>query len=376
MASLTDALSRLQPADADAALAAGERQASLAKPDGSLGVLEILGSRLAAIAGRCPPPVPAHPVVTVFAGDHGVLSEGVSPWPSEATARMVANVLGGGAAVNVIARQAGVAVLVVDAGVATTIPDPPGGPTDDHGGPRRGRLVSAKVRRGTANLVSEAAISLEEARRSIQLGLSVADRLVDQGTDLIVTGEMGAGNTTPSAAVVAAVTGWPARAVTGRGSGISDEMLDKKIAVVEAGLERVAASHSVATTALSSLDGDVLLSELGGLEIGAIAGVVIGGALRRVPVVLDGLGSLAGALVAVKLAPVASEYLVAGHRSVEPGATAAMEHLGLEPLLDMRLGLGEGTGGCLAVPVVKAAAGLLNEMATSEDAGVSASTTS
>ena len=374
MASLDDALSRLEPVDADAAEAAAHRQASFTKPDGSLGALEALGSRLAAVAGRCPPPVPAHPVVAVFAGDHGVFSEGVSPWPEGATAEMVANVLKGGAAINVIARQVGAAVVVVDAGMVTTLPDPGDASTDGDGETRRGRLVAAKVRAGTANLVVEPALSLEEARRSIQVGLSIADRLVDQGSDLLVTGEMGAGNTTPAAAIVAAVTGWPARAVTGRGSGISDEMLDKKIAVVESGLERVAAAHSVATTALSSLDGDVLLSELGGLEIGAVAGVVIGGALRRVPVVVDGLGSLAGALVAVKLAPAAADYLVAGHRSVEPGATAAMEHLGLEPLLDMRLGLGEGTGGCLAVPIVQAAARLLSEMATSGDAAVPAST--
>ena len=372
MAPLKESLARLRPVDAAAAAAADERQAQLTKPPGALGALETLGSRLAAIAGVCPPPVPKRPIVTVFAGDHGVLAEGVSPWPAEVTAQMVANFLGGGAAINVIAREVGAAIVAVDVGVATPIPEVP--PDARGGATVPGRLVSAKVRHGTANFVNGPAMSLAEAHQAIQVGLTLADRLVDQGTDLLVTGDMGIGNTTPSAALVAAITGWPARAVTGRGTGISDNTLDRKIEVVEAGLERVAAAHSVAVTALGSLPGDVLLSEVGGLEIGAIAGVAIGGAMRRVPVVVDGVISLAGALVAVSMAPVVTDYLVAGHRSVEPGATAAMEHLGLEPLLDLRLRLGEGTGACLAIPLVRAAARILNEMATFGDAGVSGST--
>ncbi len=359
MPELKESLSGIARPDRSVAAAANERQAALTKPPGALGAIEELGSRLAAIAGTCPPPVPEAPVVAVFAGDHGVLAEGVSPWPAEVTAQMVANFLAGGAAINVIANEVGASVVAVDVGVATPVPG-------DHGS-----LVRANVRPGTANLAKEPAMSLDEARSSMQVGLSVADGLVDQGADLLVTGDMGIGNTTPSAALVAALTGWPARAVTGRGTGISDEVLDRKIAVVEAGLQRVAASYSVAVTSLSSLAPEVLLAELGGLEIGAISGFVIGAARRRVPIVLDGVVSLAGALVACSLHPAIVDYLVPGHRSVEPGATAAMEHLGIEPILDLKLRLGEGTGGCLAVPVIRTAARVLAEMATFDDAGVS-----
>ncbi len=378
MASLSEALSRLVPVDDAAAEAANELQRQLTKPEGALGTLESLGSQLAAIARTCPPPVPKRPIVTIFAGDHGVLAEGVSPWPVEVTAQMVANFLAGGAAINVIAREVGAAVVAVDVGVATPIPAPPppaAAPDGDPAvAPTAGRLVSANVRPGTANLALEPAMSLAEARQAMQVGLSIADSLVEQGADLLITGDMGIGNTTPSAALVAAITGWPARAVTGRGTGISDETLQAKVAVVEAGLNRVAASRAVTLTALTSIPGDVLLSELGGLEIAAIAGYVIGGAMRRVPVVVDGVISLAGALVAASLSPRVVGYLVAGHRSVEPGATAALEHLGLEPLLDLKLRLGEGTGGCLAVPIVRASARILSEMATFGDAGVAAST--
>ncbi len=359
MASLPDALTRLVPIDEGAAEAAHGLQARLTKPEGSLGGVEALGSQLAAISGHVPPPIPRRAVVTIFAGDHGVLAEGVSPWPAEVTAQMVANVLAGGAAINAIAREVGAAVVTIDIGVATPVP----GPVE--------RLVKVNVRRGTADIAREAAMSRAEAHRAIQVGLSIADRLVDQGHDLLITGDMGIGNTTPSAAVIAAITGWPARSVTGRGTGISDEMLDVKVGVVERALERAAEAHGLVPTGLAALDADVILAELGGLEIGGIAGLCIGGALRRVPVVLDGAISLAGALVASALAPVVAGYLVAGHRSIEPGATAALEHIGLEPLLDMQIRLGEGTGACLALPIVRAAARVLHEMATFESAGVS-----
>jgi nicotinate-nucleotide--dimethylbenzimidazole phosphoribosyltransferase len=362
VASLEDALARLVPVDGAAAEAADLRQAQLTKPPGALGSLEALGSQLAGIAGISPPPVPERPVVAVFAGDHGVLREGVSPWPAEVTAQMVANFLAGGAAINAIAHEVGASIVAVDVGVATPVPGP------------QERLVKANVRLGTENIVDGPAMSPAEARQAMQAGLSIADRLVDQGADLLVTGDMGIGNTTPSAALVAAITGWPARSVTGRGTGISDEMLETKTSVVERALERVAEAHSLPVTGLTTLPADVLLSELGGLEIAAIAGFAIGGALRRVPVVVDGVISLAGALVATTLAPAVAGYLIAGHRSVEPGATAALEHIGLDPLLDLQLRLGEGTGACLAIPLVRAAARVLEEMATFGDAGVSGST--
>jgi nicotinate-nucleotide--dimethylbenzimidazole phosphoribosyltransferase len=367
VATLNEAISGISPVDRDAAARADERQAQLTKPLGALGMIESLGSRLAAISGTFPPPVPSRPIVTVFAADHGVLAEGVSPWPVEVTAQMVATFLSGGAGINVIAGEVGATVLVVDVGVATPIPAQANGSEPN-------RLVSAKVRPGTDNLLRGPAMSRAEAIQAIQAGLTIADKLVDRGADVLVTGDMGIGNTTAAAALVSALTGWPPRAVTGRGTGISDEMLEHKVEVIDAAIERVAAAHDVPRTALSQLPADVLLAELGGLEIGGIAGVVLGGALRRVPVLVDGVSSLAGALIGVALAPEAVGYVIAGHRSAEPGATAAMEHLGLEPLLDLRIRIGEGAGACLAVPLLRTAARVLSEMATLHDAGVSEST--
>jgi nicotinate-nucleotide--dimethylbenzimidazole phosphoribosyltransferase len=352
------AVAALVPPDPAAAAAADERQDRLTKPPGALGALETLGSRLSAIAGRVPPPVPAFPVVVVFAGDHGVLAEGVSPWPAEVTAQMVANFRAGGAAVNVLARQVGAEVVVVDVGVATPLPEGPGGR----------RLVAANVRAGTGNIAVEAAMTRDEAVRALDAGARLAADLVLDGADCLVTGDMGIGNTTPSAALVAAFTGRPAAEVTGRGTGIDDATWEHKVAVVERALARAAV---VAGDGPVPSDPVNVLAQLGGLEIAGIAGLVLGGAAARVPVVLDGVISLAGALVAQALAPTVVGYCVAGHRSTEPGASAALAHLGLEPLLDLGLRLGEGTGGCLAVPLVQAAARLLREMATFDSAGVS-----
>ncbi len=358
MTTLEEALSRIGSPDATAA----GRHGLAASAFGSL---EVLGARLAAIAGRCPPPVPSRPVVTVFAADHGVVAEGVSTWTAETTARAVANLLAGRAAVNVLAREVGAAVLAIDVGMASETPVAPASGTEAPGG----RLVKARIRQATADLVLEPAMNRDDARRALQVGLSLADRLVDQGTDLFVTGAVAAGSTTASAALVAAVTGWPPRAVTGRGSGVSDEVLENKSAAVERALERTATVHALAPTALSGLAGETLLAELGGLEIGAIAGVMVGAALRGVPVVVGGLTSLAAALVASRLSEEVTGYLVAGHQSVEPGATAALDHLGLEPLLDLGLSLGDGAGACLAVPLVRAAARVLGESASFPDPG-------
>ncbi len=214
-------------------------------------------------------------------------------------------------------------------------------------------------------------MSADEAVAALAAGAGVAADLVQGGADCLVTGEMGIGNTTPSAALIAAITGRAPRDVTGRGTGIADDMWETKVAVVERALERAAASLGVpAGKALDDADPVSLLAELGGLEIGGIAGLIIGGAAARVPVVLDGVVTLAAALVATALAPAVGGYLIAGHRSTEPGASAALEHLGLEPLLDLGLRLGEGTGGCLAVPLVRVASGILSGMATFGDAGV------
>jgi nicotinate-nucleotide--dimethylbenzimidazole phosphoribosyltransferase len=361
--------------DRAAAAAADERQGRLTKPPGALGALEALGTRLAAIAGKVPPPVPRSPVVAVFAGDHGVLSEGVSPWPAEVTAQMVANFLAGGAAVNVLASLVGAEVVVVDVGVATPLPGAgagagregdAGGAGDGAGGGAGGRrLVLAKVRPGTGNIAVEPAMTRDEAVQALDAGADLAAELVGAGADCLVTGDMGIGNTTPSAALVAAFTGLPARQVTGRGTGIGDAEWETKVGVVERSLARAAAAGA------DPSDPVAVLAELGGLEIAGIAGLVIGGAAARVPVVLDGVIALAGALVAHAVVPMAIDYCVAGHRSTEPGASAALAHLGLDPLLDLGLRLGEGTGGCLAIPLVQAAARLLGEMATFDSAGVS-----
>jgi len=341
-----DALACLGPLDADAAADAVALQDRLAKPRGALGRLETLGTRLAAIAGACPPPLPAPVAVAVFVGDHGVLAEGVTQWPQEVTGQMVAAFCAGGAAINVLARQVGAEVVVVDVGVATDLAPAP-------------RLLDRKVRHGTANLATGAAMTLDEARRGLDVGAEVAAEVVAGGARCLVTGDMGIGNTTPSAAIIAALTGRPAAEVTGRGTGIDDATHLRKTRVVEDAVARLASSEPL----------DVLAS-VGGLEIAALAGFVVGAAAARVPVVVDGVIALAGVVVAAALAPGCLDFCIAGHRSTEPGATAALEHLGLIPLLDLGLRLGEGTGACLAVPVVQAAARILVEMATLDGAGV------
>jgi len=344
---LADARRCIRPVDDGARRAAAELSDRLTKPRGSLGRLEALGEQLSAIARSCPPPLPMPVWVCVFAGDHGVVKEGVTPWPQEVTAQMVANFCGGGAAVNVLARTVGAEVMVVDVGVASPLEDAP-------------RLLRRNVRPGTANLAVGPAMSADEASDALDVGVAVADHVVSRGARLLVCGDMGIGNTTPSAALIAALTGREAREVTGRGTGVDDETLVRKTAVVSAAVARLGP------------DGDPLatLAEVGGLEIAALAGYMIGGAALAMPVVLDGVISCAAALVATALAPDTIDYLVAGHRSVEPGAGLSLSHLGLPPLLDLDLRLGEGTGALLAIPVVQSAARVLNEMATFDSAGV------
>jgi nicotinate-nucleotide--dimethylbenzimidazole phosphoribosyltransferase len=315
----------------------------LTKPRGSLGRLEEVGVRLAGIAGQCPPPIPDPATVAVFAGDHGVLAEGVTPWPQEVTAQMVANFCAGGAAVNVLARQAGAQVVVVDVGVAADL-EPASG------------LLLRKVRRGTANLAVEPAMTDEECEQALAVGRDVAAMSIDGGARALVTGDMGIGNTTASAALIAAFTGRPAAEVTGRGTGVDDATLQRKIEVVERALRRAT--------------GDPL-AELGGLEIAALAGFILEGASRGVPVIVDGVIACAALLAAAARQPRVVDGCVAGHMSTEPGAAAALDHLGLEPLLDLGLRLGEGTGAVLALHLVRAAALVLNEMATFDSAGVS-----
>jgi nicotinate-nucleotide--dimethylbenzimidazole phosphoribosyltransferase len=343
-----DFASRITPTDASAALSARELQDRLTKPQGSLGFLETVGVQLAAITGACPPPVPEPATIAVFAGDHGVVRAGVTPWPSEVTAQMVANFCAGGAAINVLARHVGAAVVVVDVGVATPIP-----------GDARG-LVRRNVRLGTANLAEGPAMSNDEAVAALGVGADVARDAIENGARLLVTGDMGIGNTTSSAALIAAFTSSSPRDVTGRGTGIDDDMLNVKVRVIESALARL---PSTATP----LD---VVAEVGGLEIAALAGFIVAGAAAKVPVLIDGVIAVAAAVVARAFAPDVVGYLIAGHRSSEPGASVGLAHLGLTPMLDLGLRLGEGSGAALAVPLVQAAAKILREMATFDTAGV------
>jgi nicotinate-nucleotide--dimethylbenzimidazole phosphoribosyltransferase len=336
------------PPDAGAVAEARARHRTLAKPPGSLGHLEELGARLAGVSGLCPPPVPEDPAVVVCAGDHGVLGRGVSPWPREVTSAMVRNFCDGGAAVNAIARAVGARVSVLDVGVAAELE-------------RHPALRAAKVRSGTRDFSREPAMGREEAGRAVLAGAGMAEELVESGgVDLLVTGDMGIGNTTPAAALISAFTGRPPEETTGRGTGLDDEAYAIKIQTVREALD------------LHRPDpGDPLgvLSAVGGLEHAALVGVILTGAACGVPVLLDGVASNAAALAARLLAPDSVGCLFAGHRSTEPGSDVALEDLGLRPLLDLDLRLGEGTGGLLAVPVLQAAARVLGEMATLEDLG-------
>jgi nicotinate-nucleotide--dimethylbenzimidazole phosphoribosyltransferase len=337
------------PVDTDAASAAAQHHDRLTKPRGSLGRVEEIGIRLCAIAGTCPPPVPEPVTVAVFAGDHGVVAEGVTPWPQEVTAQMVANFCAGGAAINVLARHVAADVVVVDVGVATPIP------TDSRA------LVRRNVAPGTRNLAVEPAMTLEQAGAALDIGSDVAIHAISRGARLVVTGDMGIGNTTPAAALVAACSGRTAQEVTGRGTGIDDAMLARKTAIIEQALTRLPRGAEPLT----------VLAEVGGLEIAALCGFIIGAASRRVPVMVDGVIAAAAALMARSFAADVVGYLLFGHRSSEPGSSVVLEELGLAPVLDLGMRLGEGSGAVLAVPTVQAAAKILREMATFDSAGVS-----
>ncbi len=347
--SFLEACRTIVPAEVAAASAATELHARLTKPRGSLGWVEDIGIRLSAMAGECPPPVPTPVTVAVFAGDHGVVAEGVTPWRQEVTAQMVANFCAGGAAINVLARHVGAEVVVVDVGVATPIP------TDSDA------LVRRNVAPGTRNLAVEAAMTSDQARAALDVGVDVAMESISAGARMVVTGDMGIGNTTSAAALIAARSGRPPVEVTGRGTGIDDTMLERKKAVIAQALSRLA----------SDAEPLVVLAELGGLEIAALCGFVVGAASRRVPVIVDGVIAAAASLMATAFVPDVVDYLIIGHRSSEPGSSVVLEMLGLAPVLDLGMRLGEGSGAVLAVPTVQAAAKILREMATFDSAGVS-----
>jgi nicotinate-nucleotide--dimethylbenzimidazole phosphoribosyltransferase len=340
----------VNPATATAAAAARaeaqELLGRLTKPAGALGALEDLAVRLAGIERRCPP-TPWPGAVAVFAADHGVVASGVTPWPQEVTTQMVANIAAGGAAISVLARQHGLRLVVVDVGVRSHIDG-----SDN--------LWSHKVRHGSDDLAVGAALSAEDVDAALVVGADVASRLVSGGARCLLTGEMGIGNTTPAAAVIAALTGASADDCVGRGTGINDDMLAHKQRVVREAVARVPAGASTAH----------VLAEVGGLEIIALAGYIGAGAKAGVPVLLDGVITLAAACAAETIWPGTMQSCIASHRSVEPGASIALEHLGLAPLIDLGMRLGEGSGAATAYPLVVSAARLLGEMATFDGAGV------
>lgn len=340
-----DAIRGLDPA---AVLAARDRQGRMTKPPGSLGALEAVAEQLAGLAGACPPPMPEPAALAVFAGDHGVHAQGVTPWPQEVTAQMVANFLAGGAVVNAFAKQVGAEVCVVDIGVNAEI------------APQAG-LIPRKIRYGTADMTQGPALTREEATAALEAGIETARDLVAAGNRCLLTGDMGITNTTASAALIAAFTGASPAQVTGYGTGIDEQTYAHKVEVVARALELHRPDPQ---------DPVGVLCAFGGLEHAALAGFILGASALRVPVVLDGVIAGASALVAQAFSPDVTSACVAGHRSAEPGHALALEALGISPLIDLELRLGEGSGAALALPLVAAAVRALREVATFDDAGV------
>lgn len=339
---------RIRPLDTEAIAQARERQSQLTKPPGSLGRLEELSIQLAGILGYPLPDLRSKALI-VMAADHGVAREGVSAYPAEVTPQMVLNFLGGGAAINVLARHAGAEVIVVDMGVAHEFGDQPG-------------LLDRKIAPGTANLLEGPAMTREQAQASIEAGRQIAFDVAGRGIHLIGTGDMGIGNTTPSSAIGSALLRAPVPELVGRGTGIDDEGLQRKIAAIERALEVNIPDPS---------DPVDVLTKVGGFEIGGLTGVILGAAESGLPVVIDGFISGAAALLAGKLAPESVDYMIAAHQSAEFGHQHILQELGLEPLFQFEMRLGEGTGAALAMHAVEAAGLILGEMATFSEAEVS-----
>lgn len=341
MTSLNDTVTAIGELDAAAAAAAEEVQAGLAKPPGALGRLESLGVQLAAIAGSCPPPLPDPARILVVAGDHGVLAQGVSRWPAALSGILASTVVAGGAGVNVLAALAGAEVRVLDAGLAEAVEG----------------VEASVVRRGTGDFSIEAAMTREEVVAALELGIAEADKAADDGIHCLATGEVGIGNTTPAAALIAAFTGADAALVAGRGADAPPEMVARKAEVI---------GRALALHRPDPADPVGVLAAVGGVEQAVLAGLLLGAARRRLPVVLDGVTGVAAGLAAVALAPAVSGYLIAAHAGAEPGIRVGLDRLGLVPLLDLGMALGEGTGAALALPLLRASVTVMTDMATLE----------
>ncbi|MFE1166015.1 nicotinate-nucleotide--dimethylbenzimidazole phosphoribosyltransferase [Nocardiopsis sp. NPDC058789] len=345
---LEETITAIGALNARAVEEARDRQDRMTKPQGSLGVLEDVSVRLAGLVGECPPPVPEPAAVAVFAGDHGVYAQGVTAWPQEVTAQMVRNFLDGGAVVNAFAKQVGAEVTVVDVGVVGDLPRGTG-------------LLPRKVARGTADFTQGPAMTRDQALQALEGGIEIARDLVSAGNRCLVTGDMGIGNTTPAAALICAFTGADPAVATGRGTGVDDPTYERKVEAVRQALK---------ANPVDEADPIGTLAALGGLEHAALAGFVLGGAALRVPVLLDGVIAGSAALAAAAISPDSRSACFAGHRSTEPGHAIALEHLGLTPLVDLEMRLGEGSGALLALPLLQGAVRALRDVATFDNAGV------
>ena len=354
---IQETIKKILPVRSEFTEKARKRLDSLTKPQGSLGRLEEFARRLVAIK-ESTMPVLDKKVIFTFAGDHGVAEEGVSAYPGEVTKQMVFNILRGGAGINVLARHANADVLVIDIGVDFDF-NPPAPPFGKGG--MGGLFVSRKVIRGTKNMRHGPAMTKVEAIHCIDTGISLADEYAMKGYKLFGTGEMGIGNTTPSSAIAAVLTGRQVSEVTGKGTGIGDETLQHKIKVIE---------DAISINKPDPEDPVDVLAKIGGAEIGGIAGLILGAAAQRVPVVIDGFISTAGALIAYCLEPNTKDYMFAAHNSVEIGHKAILDKIGLQPVLDLNLRLGEGTGAALAMFIIEAGLKIYKEMATFDEAGV------
>ena len=341
-------VNKIIPLDQSAMDAARARQDQLTKPLGSLGRLEELSIRLAGIFGVATPRISKKTVI-LAAGDHGVVAEGISAYPQDVTPAMVMNFLGGGAAINVLAGHAGANIVVIDAGVAADLPEHP-------------QLRSAKMGRGTENIAVGPAMTREQAIQCLELGIETAREQIAAGADLLSCGDMGIGNTTPSSAITSVITGAATDITTGRGTGLDDAGLAHKSTIVQ---------RAIDVNKPEPKDGLDVLMKVGGFEIGVLAGVYLGAAAGKRPVVVDGFISGAAALIAYAIAPNAAQSFIASHQSVEPGHRISLSHMGLEPLLELGMRLGEGSGAALAIPIVEAAAKCLSDMTTFAEAGVS-----
>ena len=348
MDKINEVIASIQPLDEKAMRKARMRQDNLTKPQGSLGQLESVSIQVVGMKRNSRPRM-THKVIFTLAGDHGVTQEGVSAYPSEVTPQMVYNFLRGGAGINVLARHVGARVVVADLGVATKM--------EEHRS-----LIDKKVAMGTQNMAKGPAMSREEAIRSIEAGIELVEEELSKGIDILGTGDMGIGNTTSSSAITAALTGVDVAIVTGRGTGLDDEGWRRKVKVIQRALD---------INRPDPREGIDVLSKLGGFEIGGIAGVILAGAKYQIPVVIDGFISGAAALIATSFSPKVKPYLIASHQSAEKGHKIILEHLGLKPLLNLDLRLGEGTGAALGIFLVEASIRILNEMTTFVEAGVS-----